>query len=301
MTWRQARPKHTEAYSLRRNLSIHPARHSSRRSCSSCCAKLIGNKPTLLKTTLLLCNQIPLATRSTSSLRWRWLMCRSESHQAGSDMDTLVIFWPPFDGLLWQLQQGCMLLVQFFTSATKSSWNLEKRAFMTLNFGLLHRSSTSNLVVYSDAYWVGCPDTHRPTSGYVVFLGNNLISWSFKRQNMISYSSAEAEYQAICNGVVETCWLCQLLMELHSPLSHSILVYCNNVSVVYLVSNRSASTYKTCRDWSPLHLWQSCHWGSSCSTRLDNFSVCWHFQRVCRLHSSMSFAKLGLPEGGGEC
>jgi hypothetical protein len=43
----------------------------------------------------------------------------------------------------------------------------------TLDFGLLlHRSSTSKLVVYSDADWVGCPDTRWSTSGYAVFLGD---------------------------------------------------------------------------------------------------------------------------------
>ena len=47
----------------------------------------------------------------------------------------------------------------------------------SLDFGLLLRpSSTSELVVYTDADWVGCPDTRWSTSGYVVFLGANLIS-----------------------------------------------------------------------------------------------------------------------------
>jgi hypothetical protein len=46
---------------------------------------------------------------------------------------------------------------------------------------LLRRSSSSKLVVYKDADWVGCPDTHRSTSGYAVFLGDNLVSWSAKR------------------------------------------------------------------------------------------------------------------------
>jgi hypothetical protein len=46
----------------------------------------------------------------------------------------------------------------------------------TLDLGLLlHRASTSDLVVYTDADWTGCPDTHRSTSGYVVFLGDNLV------------------------------------------------------------------------------------------------------------------------------
>jgi hypothetical protein len=50
------------------------------------------------------------------------------------------------------------------------------------NFGLLlRRSSSSDLVIYTDVDWDGCPDTHRSTSGYVVFLGDNLVSWSAKR------------------------------------------------------------------------------------------------------------------------
>lgn len=47
----------------------------------------------------------------------------------------------------------------------------------TLDFGLSLRASlTTDLVVYSDADWAGCPDTHKSTSGYVVFLGGNLMS-----------------------------------------------------------------------------------------------------------------------------
>jgi hypothetical protein len=39
------------------------------------------------------------------------------------------------------------------------------------------------------------------------------------------------------NGVVEACWLRQVLVELHSPLSRATLVYCDNVSTVYLSTN----------------------------------------------------------------
>ncbi|KAK4374957.1 hypothetical protein RND71_005634 [Anisodus tanguticus] len=47
----------------------------------------------------------------------------------------------------------------------------------TLDYGLhLYPSSTSTLVSYTDADWGGCPDTRRSTSGYCMFLGNNLVS-----------------------------------------------------------------------------------------------------------------------------
>jgi hypothetical protein len=108
----------------------------------------------------------------------------------------------------------------------------------TIDYGLLlHRSTSSELVVYTDADWAGCPDTRRSTFGYVVFLGGNLVSWSSKCQLVVSRSSAEAEYRAVANGVAEASWLRQLLAELHSPLSRSTLVYCDNVSAVYLSTN----------------------------------------------------------------
>ncbi|GKA37805.1 ribonuclease H-like domain-containing protein [Tanacetum coccineum] len=108
----------------------------------------------------------------------------------------------------------------------------------TLDYGLqLFSSSTTYLVAYSDADWAGCPTTRRSTSGYCVFLGNNLLSWSSKRQPTLSHSSAEVEYRGVANAVAETYWLRNLLRELHTSLSSATLVYCDNVSTVYLSCN----------------------------------------------------------------
>jgi hypothetical protein len=108
----------------------------------------------------------------------------------------------------------------------------------TPDFGLLlRRSSSSDLVVYTDADWAGCPDTRRSTSGYAVFLGDNLVSWSAKRQTVVSRSSGEAKYRAIANGVAEATWLRQLLHELQAPSSRCTLVYYDNISAVYLSTN----------------------------------------------------------------
>jgi hypothetical protein len=46
----------------------------------------------------------------------------------------------------------------------------------SLSCGLLRLSSASTLVAYTDADWKGCSDMRRSTSGYVVFLGSNLVS-----------------------------------------------------------------------------------------------------------------------------
>jgi hypothetical protein len=105
----------------------------------------------------------------------------------------------------------------------------------SLDYDLLLRPSpTSELVVYTDTDWA---DTCRCTSGYVVFQGANLVSWAAKWQPVVSRSSAEVEYRVVANGVAEASWMRQLLHELHSPLQRATLVYCDNVSAVYLSTN----------------------------------------------------------------
>nr|GEW20360.1 ribonuclease H-like domain-containing protein [Tanacetum cinerariifolium] len=47
----------------------------------------------------------------------------------------------------------------------------------------------------------------------------------------------EAKYRGVANAVAETCWLRNLLRELHTPLSFATLVYCDNAGAVYLSSN----------------------------------------------------------------
>ncbi|GKG48384.1 ribonuclease H-like domain-containing protein, partial [Tanacetum coccineum] len=83
------------------------------------------------------------------------------------------------------------------------------------------------LVAYSNADWAGCPTIRRWTSGYCMFLGNNLLSWSSKRQLTLSCSSAEAKYCGVANADAETCWLLNLLCELHTPLSSATLATLN--------------------------------------------------------------------------
>nr|GEV15120.1 ribonuclease H-like domain-containing protein [Tanacetum cinerariifolium] len=85
------------------------------------------------------------------------------------------------------------------------------------------------LVAYSDADWAGCLTTWRSTLGYCVFLGNNLLSWSSKRQPKLSRSGAEVESGGVANVVSKTYWLRNLQCELHTPLSSVMLVYCDNI------------------------------------------------------------------------
>jgi hypothetical protein len=97
----------------------------------------------------------------------------------------------------------------------------------------------SELAIYTDFDRAGCPNTRRSTLDYVVFLGNNLVSWSSKCQNVVSPSIVKAEYRAVTNSVAEACWLCQLHLELTPPppKSQVALVYYDNVGMINLSTN----------------------------------------------------------------
>ncbi|XP_021718914.1 uncharacterized protein LOC110686623 [Chenopodium quinoa] len=101
----------------------------------------------------------------------------------------------------------------------------------------LYPTASHRLITYTDADWRGRPDTRRSTSGYCCFLGDNLVSWSSKRQHTLSKSSTEAKYRGVANFVSEACWLCNLLLELHCLLRQATIVYCDNVSAIYLSGN----------------------------------------------------------------
>ncbi|XP_050915356.1 secreted RxLR effector protein 161-like [Lathyrus oleraceus] len=64
-----------------------------------------------------------------------------------------------------------------------------------INLGLYYRKSKDyKLVGYCDIDYVGDRLERKRTSGSSQFLGDNLISWSSKRQSTIALSTTEVEY-----------------------------------------------------------------------------------------------------------
>ena len=111
-------------------------------------------------------------------------------------------------------------ICQYMHAPTEDHFRALKRILRyvkgTVLHGLqLHRNPYRDLLAYSDADWAGCPDTRRSTTGYLTFLGHNLISWCSKKQSTVSCSSAEAEYRSLVVATVEVVWIVQLLRDLH--------------------------------------------------------------------------------------
>ena len=56
------------------------------------------------------------------------------------------------------------------------------------------------LVGFTDSDWVGDPDDRKSTIGYVFSLGSGHVTWDCNKQQALSLSSVEAEYQGAVNA-----------------------------------------------------------------------------------------------------
>jgi len=102
---------------------------------------------------------------------------------------------------------------------------------------LLNKSPTFDLLAYCDDDWASCLYIRKSVSGFVVFLGNTLITRKSKKQVTISLSSAEAEYRNMRRLVAELSWLSRLFHELTLTSITTIPIKCDNLAAIYIAKN----------------------------------------------------------------
>ncbi|KAH9705793.1 retrovirus-related pol polyprotein from transposon RE1 [Citrus sinensis] len=133
-------------------------------------------------------------------------------------------------------------LSQFLVAPTMLHWQACKRVLRylqcTTTYGIqFYNSKSFSLTAFSDADWGSDPDDRRSVGGYCIFLGSNLVSWSSKKQNVVSQSSTELEYRALALTTSEVLWISYLLQELRVQLTNTPVLYCDNKSAEALASN----------------------------------------------------------------
>ncbi|GKD08036.1 uncharacterized mitochondrial protein-like protein [Tanacetum coccineum] len=85
---------------------------------------------------------------------------------------------------------------------TEKHLTMVKRVFGylkgTINIGLWYSKDTEfDLTAFADTDHAGCQDSRKSTSGSVKFLGEKLVSWSFKKQKCTTIYTTEAEYVSL--------------------------------------------------------------------------------------------------------
>jgi len=99
-----------------------------------------------------------------------------------------------------------------------------------------------DLVGFVDAD--GASQEHRRAiSGYVFVVDGGAVSWSSKKQELVTLSTTEAEYVAATHAAKEAVWLCSLISKIFAPLEITLTnpttLHSDNQSAIALAHGRS--------------------------------------------------------------
>ncbi|WKA01874.1 hypothetical protein VitviT2T_020126 [Vitis vinifera] len=158
---------------------------------------------------------------------------------------------------------------QFMHHPSDVHWQAVKLILRYLNgtshFGIfLQPSFDFNITSYTNVHWASYPDDRHNTSGYYLFFGSNMVSWSSSKQKVVSQSSTELEYQWVANRAIEIAWIESLLRELSITPTRPPLILYDNINATYLATNPI------------LH------------ARTKHVEIDYHFVRECVLQRSLS-------------
>ena len=104
--------------------------------------------------------------------------------------------------------------------------------------GLVYRRNGHlNIEAYLDSSYTRDRGDQKSTSGYCTYVGGNLVTWSNKKQNVVSRSSAEAKYQSMMQTACEMIWLRSLLSEFGFSVDVPMPMHCDNQAAIFIANN----------------------------------------------------------------
>ncbi|KAJ0869805.1 putative RNA-directed DNA polymerase [Helianthus annuus] len=99
------------------------------------------------------------------------------------------------------------------------------------------KSDNMNLSGFVDSDWAKCLKTRKSVTGFGIFLGDTLVSWKSKKQSVVSRSTAEAEYRAMCSATCEIMWILNVLTELKVVYNLPVKLFCDSKSAISISQN----------------------------------------------------------------
>jgi transposase InsO family protein len=128
-------------------------------------------------------------------------------------------------------------VARFSANPGMAHWTAVKRIFRylagTCDLWLSYGESRRALVGYADADGSMTED-RRAITGYAFLIDGGAVSWSSKKQEIVSLLTTESEYVAATHGMKEALWLRNLLAEVFEPLADTTTLFSDNQSAIAL-------------------------------------------------------------------
>jgi hypothetical protein len=153
-------------------------------------------------------------------------------------------------GTRFDIAYAIGILAQFVENPSSAHVKGLKRVLgylkATQNYGLYFSGTNSSLDLrgYCDADFASCIDSRRSRTGFVMFFGNCLVSWSSRKHGRVTLSTCEAEYYAACEAAKEGIHISRLAWEINNrtPFKESfrrnpIKILCDNQSCIKVCKN----------------------------------------------------------------
>ena len=115
------------------------------------------------------------------------------------------------------------LLSQFMQKPRDIHLDCAKRVLRyvsgTMDCGILYKTAMLiRLEGYTDADWADYKADRRSTSGFAFSLGSRAMSWSSKKQPIVTLLSTKAKYRGAAVATCEAVWLKRILKDLGVPI-----------------------------------------------------------------------------------
>jgi Reverse transcriptase (RNA-dependent DNA polymerase) len=131
---------------------------------------------------------------------------------------------------------------RFCSNPGSAHWEAVKRVFkylkgsseLWLTYGVFEGGE--RLLGYADADGSMAEDRHA-VSGYAFLIDGGAVSWSSKKQDIVSLSTTESEYVAAAHSAKEALWLKSLISQIFGPLTYPIDILCDNQSAIALAQD----------------------------------------------------------------
>lgn len=129
---------------------------------------------------------------------------------------------------------------RFSQNPGQPHWDAVRRIYRylvgTKDLRLTYGGVEGTLTGFADADGSMAED-RRAVSGYAFLIDGGAVSWSSKRQEIVSLSTTESEYVAATHAAKEALWLRSLIGDLFDPITEPTTLFSDNQSAIALTKD----------------------------------------------------------------